>query len=126
MSAAPAAVVRWSGGAYLLLSVAIISEVVATLSLKAAVSHPAFYLLAAAGYAVVFPLLVAVLRRLPLSVTYGVWGAVGVAATAILSSLLFQESLTARKVLGLAVVIVGLTVLQVGSARASRAGRGEN
>ena len=39
---------------------------------------------------------------MPLGVAYGVWSALGVAATAVLSSLLFDEVFTSPMVLGLA------------------------
>ena len=107
---------------WLLLLAAVASEVGGTLSLKGALTHPELYVLVVAGYVTSFLLLGAVLRRgLPLGVAYGIWAALGVAATAVLSALVFGEAITATMALGLALVVVGVLVVEIGSHRAGRA-----
>jgi small multidrug resistance pump len=70
---------------WLLLACAIASEVTASLSLKGALDRPALYVVVVIGYVVSFVLLAVVLRRgMALGVAYGVWGALGVASTAVL------------------------------------------
>lgn len=101
---------------WLLLAVAIASEVAATMSLKGALDRPALYAVVAVGYPVSFILLAAILRRgMGLGVTYGIWGAAGVAATAILSTVVFGESLTLVMWVGLALIISGVVLVQGGS-----------
>ena len=101
---------------WLLLLAAIACEVTATLSLKGALDHRALYLPVALGYGAAIILLGAVLRQgLPLGVAYGIWAALGVAATAALSALIFDEPLTPVMGLGLALVILGVLVVEIGS-----------
>ena len=71
-----------------LLFGAILTEVVATLSLRGALDHPALYTVVVVGYAASFGSLALVLRRgMALGVAYGIWSACGVVLTAILSAL---------------------------------------
>jgi len=110
-------VTRW-----LLLTGAILSEVTASLSLKGALHHPALYALVAAGYVVSFVCLSLVLRRgIPLALAYGIWGAVGVALTAVLSSAIFGERLTALSGVGIALIIAGVLTVELGSRAAHAA-----
>ncbi len=101
---------------WLLLAGAIVSEVTGSLSLNGAVEHPALYLLAAAGFIGAFAFLAAVLRRrMPLGLAYGIWAATGVALTAVLSTLIFDETLTAWSGLGIVLIIGGVLLVELGS-----------
>jgi small multidrug resistance pump len=101
---------------WILLAGAIVSEVTASLSLKAALEQPAFFVVVVIGYAAAFVLLAAVLRRgMALGVAYGVWAALGVAATALLSAALFGETLTPTMLAGIALVIAGVLCVELGS-----------
>ncbi|QWC83933.1 QacE family quaternary ammonium compound efflux SMR transporter [Nocardioidaceae bacterium] len=104
---------------WLLLVGAILSEVTATLSLKAAVDRPALYALSALGFTSAFAFLTLVLRRgTGLGVAYGVWAASGVALTAVLSAVLLDERLSALTGAGIAVIIVGVLAVEIGSQQA--------
>ncbi len=99
------------------LVLAVACELCASLSLKAALLHPAFYLSVAVGYVASFLLLINLLKRgQPLGVTYGLWGALGVGGTALFSTLLFAEPLTGLMALGLGVIIAGVLMVELGSA----------
>lgn len=101
---------------WLLLLAAIVSEVTATLSLKAALDRPALYAVVAVGYLASFTLLAAVLRRgMGLGVAYGVWAALGVAATAVLSAIVYDEPLTLLMTVGLVLIIGGVLLVEGGS-----------
>jgi small multidrug resistance pump len=105
---------------WVLLLGAIACEVTGSLSLKTALDRPWFYALVAVAYVASFVLLAAVLRAgMGLGVAYGIWGALGVAATAVLSWLVFDEGLTAPMVLGLGLVIAGVLLVEVGQHRAA-------
>lgn len=106
---------------WLLLIAAILAEVTATLSLKAALDAPALYVVVVAGYAVTFILLAQVLRRgMGLGVAYGIWGAFGVTLTALLAAPLFGEELNAVMGLGIALVATGVMLVEIGAQRARR------
>jgi small multidrug resistance pump len=108
-------------GPWPLLAGAIACEVTASLSLKGALDRPWLYVVVVVGYVASFVLLAAVLRSgLGLGVAYGTWGACGVAATALLASVLYDERLTRLVVLGLALVVAGVVLVELGSQRAHR------
>ena len=122
MSTAPARSSSWHGSPWLLLAAAVLSEVTASLSLKAALDHPVLYLVVAPGYGTSFPLLSVVLRRgMPLGVAYGVWSACGVALTAVLSTAIFGEAMTPLKGVGIALVIAGVLAVELGAQQADPA-----
>lgn len=107
---------------WLLLLGAIVTEVTGSLSLKGALDHPWLYAVVVVGYSASFMFLSGVLSRgMPLGVAYGIWGALGVAATAIMSALIFDEALTGLMGVGLALVIGGVLVVELGSYAATKA-----
>ena len=104
---------------WLLLVGAIISEVGASLSLKAALERPVWYVAVVVGYTAALVVLSRVLRAgAPLGVVYGVWGAAGVALTALLSAVVFGEPLTVLMGVGIALLIGGVVAVEVGSQHA--------
>jgi small multidrug resistance pump len=101
---------------WLLLAAAILGEVSATLSLKGALERPWLYVVVLSGYIASFALLASVLRRgMPLGVAYGIWAATGVAATALLSSLFYDEPLNAAMGVGIAFIVAGVLTVELGS-----------
>jgi small multidrug resistance pump len=105
---------------WLLLAGAIGSEVTASLSLKAALTHPALYTVVAVGYLASFVFLTLVLRTgMPLGTAYGIWGALGVALTAVLGAVIFGELLTALMLAGLVLIIGGVLLVEFGSHKAT-------
>jgi serine/threonine-protein kinase HipA len=104
-----------------LLGCAIVSEVTASLSLKAALDQPGWYVVVATGYIASFVLLSFVLKAgLPLGVAYGIWGALGVALTAIMSAIIFGEPLTVVMGFGLLLIIGGVLCVEIGSQKAQQ------
>jgi len=103
---------------WLFLAGAILTEVTATLSLRADVhGRRAWYLVVALGYLAAFSLLsLALGAGLPLGVAYGVWAAVGVALTALASKVLFGEPLTWLMAAGMALIMGGVLLVELGAA----------
>lgn len=102
------------------LVAAIASEVTGSLSLKGALDRPALYLLVVTGFVLAFVFLAQVLRRgLPIGVAYGIWGAAGVAATAILSTLIYGEPFSALMGVGIVLVIAGVVLIELGGNNAA-------
>jgi small multidrug resistance pump len=102
---------------YLLLTAAIGCEVTGTLALRvAARGRVAFYAVVLVGYVLAFTLLWASLRHgMPLGVAYGIWAAAGVALTAVASRLLFHEPLTRTMIGGIALIVVGVLLVELGA-----------
>src|SRR5699024_8591171 len=103
---------------WLLLSCAIASEVGGTLSLRVAATGPrACCGVCAGGSLMAFVFLSAsVAVGMPLGVAYGIWTAVGIVLTVLLSKLLFGESLTAVMGLGIALIVGGVLLIELGAA----------
>lgn len=100
----------------LLLLAAVLAEVAATLSLKAAPDEPAWYVLVVTGYLAAFTLLAAVLRRgMPVGVAYGVWAALGVMLTALAAAVVYGERLSPAVLAGIVLVVAGVLCVELGS-----------
>ncbi|AUI51920.1 DMT family transporter [Arthrobacter crystallopoietes] len=105
----------------LLLAGAIITEVAGSLSLKGALTTPLLYAVVVVGYVAAFVLLAAVLRTgMAIGVAYGIWGATGVALTAVMSLIIFGEPLTLLMGIGILVIIAGVLCVELGSQAAHR------
>ena len=102
---------RWA-----LLLGAIATEVAGTLSLRAFQDHRGWLILVLAGYVTSFVLLARVLRAgMPVGVAYGIWGALGTAATAALASVLFDDPFTTPIMVGITLIIAGVLLVEFGS-----------
>ena len=104
-------------GLYLVAAIA--SETTGTLSLKLASDGRGlrWYGLVMASYLGAFALVTLALKAgMPRGVAYGIWSAGGVAVTAIASRLLFSEPLTRTMVAGIAFIMAGVLLVELGSA----------
>lgn len=99
---------------YLLLILAIVSEVVATSALKASDGMTRLWpaSLVVAGYAIAFLLLAQTLKVLPVGLTYAIWAGVGVVGVALVGAFFFGETMTPLKITGMALIIVGVMLVQ--------------
>lgn len=102
--------------AWLSLALAILFEILGTLSLKqAATASKRWYLAVLAGYGISYAFLALALSEIPLGVAYGIWSGVGVVAMAILGRVLFKERLTWIMGLGIVLITGGVILIQLGS-----------
>jgi small multidrug resistance pump len=107
---------------YLFLALAIIGEVIATSFLKLTSGERSVwwaYIVVGVGYIFAFWMLSLTLGRgVPLGTAYAIWAGVGVVAVAIISWLVFGETLTWQQVLGIALVAGGVVLLETGGKHA--------
>ncbi|MEG9224780.1 DMT family transporter [Aeromicrobium sp. Sec7.5] len=103
--------------AWVYLALAITAEVTATMSLKVVAEGQRSWAAGVVlGYVAAFAMLSLGLREgLALGVAYGIWAAAGVAATAILSRLIFREPLTRLMGAGIALIIGGVLLIELGA-----------
>ncbi|CAL9665518.1 Multidrug resistance protein EbrB [Actinosynnema sp. ALI-1.44] len=104
---------------YLLLALAIVGEVTATVSLKLSdgFTRPLPVVAVVVGYVVAFASLGFVLKLgMPIGVAYAIWCAFGIAAVAGIGVVVFQEPLNPTMVVGLVLVVAGVVAIEVGSA----------
>ena len=99
---------------YIFLSLAIISEVIATTALKASAefTKPVPSVIVVAGYAISFYLLTLVLRSLPVGVTYAIWAGMGIFLIAAIGAVYYKEIPDLPTIVGMALIIAGVVVLQ--------------
>ena len=103
---------------YLYLAFAIVAEVVATSFLKLTSGERAVWWawpIVGLGYTGAFAFLWLSLQRgVPLGIAYAVWAGIGVVLVAVISWLVFKESLTWMQVAGIVLVVAGVTLLELG------------
>jgi small multidrug resistance pump len=99
----------------LLLSLAIVTEVAATVALRFADGFTRLVpsAVVVAGYGVSFWLLALVLKQLSIGTTYAVWSAAGTALIAAIGVLAFGEPATALKIASLGLIILGVVGLNL-------------
>lgn len=99
------------------LAVAILAEVAATMSLRAAVTGSrVWYAPVAAGYLLAFTMLSFALQQgMGIGVAYGIWAAAGVAVTAVLSKWIFAEALTPLMAAGIVLIAAGVLLVELGA-----------
>lgn len=99
------------------LSIAILCEVVATLSLRASngFRRKIWLVPVAAGYGLAFTALgFALAAGMPVAVAYGIWTAVGIALIAVLARAIWRDPLTKRMLVGICLVIAGVILVELG------------
>ncbi|MGO2533392.1 DMT family transporter [Arthrobacter rhombi] len=103
---------------WLFLIGAIIFEVFATVSLRmASTGKKKWFIGVIVGYLIAFSMLVLTLSTgMALGVAYGIWAAAGVALTAVLSKFLFKEPLTLIMGAGIALIVGGVLLIEIGAA----------
>jgi small multidrug resistance pump len=99
----------------ILLSLAILAEVVATVALRFAqgLSRPLPLAAVVVGYGLSFWLLSLILRDLSMGFVYAVWSGAGTALIAGLGILLFGETATMLKFASLALIVGGVIGLNL-------------
>lgn len=103
---------------YLTLSAAIAAEVLATTSMKYSDGFTRLWpsLGTAFGYLIAFYLLSLTLRDMSVGTAYAIWAGAGTAAVALIGMVFIGEAVSAAKILGVLLVIAGVTVLNLGGA----------
>ncbi|CAN5237310.1 N/A [soil metagenome] len=103
---------------YLFLAIAIAAEVIATTFLKLTSGDRQVwwaYPIVGAGYILSFVMLSQTLSKgVPLGIAYAVWAGVGVVLVAIISWVVFHETLTWQQLVGMLLVVGGVVLLEAG------------
>lgn len=104
--------------AYVLLLVAIVSEVFGSSMLKATNGFkklvPTIGVII--GYGAAFYALSLALKTLPLGMAYAIWAGLGTALTALVGILIFKENFNQKTLFGLVLIIGGVALLNLGGA----------
>ena len=100
---------------YIVLIAAVVFEVIGTSALKASegFSRPGPALLTAVSYALAFYLLSLTLRTMPVGIAYALWSALGVVLIALIGWVYYRQVLDAPAVIGLALIVAGVVVINL-------------
>ena len=101
--------------AWVILSLAIVSEVVGTIFLKLSRGFENWWYAAPTYvcYAISFWLLAIALKKIELGVAYAVWAGAGTALVALVGLAIFDESMNVVKALSLGAIIFGVIGLHL-------------
>jgi small multidrug resistance pump len=100
---------------YLYLITAIVFEVIGTAALQASeqFTRPKPLILTAIGYAVAFYFLSLVLRTMPVGIAYALWSGLGVVLITLVGLVWFGQRLDTAAIVGLALIIAGVAVINL-------------
>jgi small multidrug resistance pump len=100
---------------WIFLSIAILSEVVATSALKASEGFSRLWPSAVVvlGYASAFYFLSLTLKTIPVGVAYAVWSGAGIVLIALIAWLVNGQALDFPAIVGMSLIVAGVAVLQL-------------
>ena len=100
---------------YIALFAAIIAETIGTSALQASQQFTRLWpsVLVVVSYAVAFYLLSIALKAMPVGVVYAIWSGLGIVLIAISGFVIFGQKLDLAAIIGLGLIIAGVTVLHV-------------
>lgn len=101
--------------AYLYLAIAIIAEVIATNALKSSDGFSKLMpsLIVVMGYGVAFYFLSLVLKTMPVGIAYAIWSGLGIVLIATIGVVAFSQKLDWPAIVGMALIICGVIVMNV-------------
>jgi small multidrug resistance pump len=107
--------------AYVFLLVAILSEVIASTALRATKGFTQLVpsIITVVGYAISFYALSQTLTAFKLGIVYALWSGIGMVLIAILGYLVYGQKLDWAALLGIALIIAGVVVIQLFSQQAA-------
>ena len=99
--------------AYLLL--AIISEVIATASIKSTEEFTKLIpsVVVIVGYCLAFYFLSLTLDEIPLGIAYAIWSAIGIVGVALIAVIFHDQRLDAGAMIGMGLIIAGIVVMRL-------------
>ena len=101
--------------AYIYLLLAIISEVVGTSALKASDGFKNWVpnVIVIVGYGLAFYFLSLVLKSIPVGVAYAIWSGLGIVLISLVGYIYFKQRLDFPAVIGMALIISGVIVINI-------------
>jgi len=100
---------------YVYLGIAIVAEVIATSSLKAAqeFTRPIPSAIVIAGYGIAFYCLSLSLRAIPVGIAYAIWSALGVVLVCIAGAVFYGQLLDTPALVGIGLIVAGVLVINL-------------
>ena len=106
---------------YTSLGLAIVAEVVATSALQASAGFTRLWpsVLVVLGYGLAFYCLSITLKTVPVGVAYALWSGLGIVLITAVGWVLYQQRVDAAALLGMALIMSGVAVIQLFSKMAA-------
>lgn len=106
---------------YLFLALAIILEVIGSSFMKASNGFTKIIptSITVVAYLVCFFFLSQALKHMPLGIAYAIWGGLGIVLTAIISVVVFKQSLDLPAIIGIILIVSGVFVMNFFSTTAA-------
>jgi small multidrug resistance pump len=100
---------------YLFLALAVMAETIGTSALQASHQFTRLWptVLSILSYAAAFYLLSLTFRVMPVGVVYALWSGLGIVFIAIIGWVVFRQSLDLPAIIGMAMIIGGIAVIQL-------------
>jgi len=99
----------------LILFFAVLSEVIATTSLKFSEGFTRLVpsIVVVVGYGLSFYLLSITLKVMPIGIAYALWSGIGITLTVIAGKIIWNESLDWARVTGIILIIIGILIINL-------------
>ena len=100
---------------YWYLAIAIVSEVIATLALKASdgFTNSTYSAICAIGYVVSFYFLSLVLKTVPIGIAYAIWAGMGIFLITSISAVMYKQIPDLAAFIGMFLILAGVIVINV-------------
>ena len=101
---------------------AVLSEVIATTSLKFSEGFTKFLpsVIVVAGYGLSFYLLSLSLKVMPIGIAYALWSGIGIILTVIAGRMIWHETLDWARVTGIGLILIGILIINLFSKTTAR------
>ena len=102
---------------WVLLTIAIVAEVIATSSLKLSDGFTRLWpsVVVVLGYGISFYFLSVTMRSMPIGVIYAIWSGLGVVLVTLVGCLVFKQHLDLPALIGISLIIAGVVIMNVWS-----------
>lgn len=100
---------------YLYLFIAILSEVIATSSLKSSEGFSKIYpaIIVIVGYLISFILLSLVLRTIPMGIAYSCWAGLGIIFITFVGYFFYNQKIDIYSIIGMILIIIGVILINI-------------
>lgn len=94
---------------------AVLSEVIATTSLKFSEGFTKFLpsIIVVLGYGLSFYLLSISLKVMPIGIAYALWSGIGIILTVIAGKMIWQEALDGPRLTGIGLILLGILIINL-------------
>jgi small multidrug resistance pump len=106
---------------WILLAIAIVTEVIATSSLKISDGFTRLWpsVVVVIGYGISFYALALTMRTLPVGIIYAIWSGLGITLVTLVGWFLFKQQLSTHALIGIGLIIAGVIVMNLSPSAAS-------